>query len=600
MLRRSIRYIFLVCLIFITVQSYAQRDTTLHREVEVVKTYDPVISDANKISSMPEIEDVGHEKPSFNYSISSQPVFNTFSVNTLKAATFSSERKEEEGFGMVNAGIGNYNRPYGELFFNGRNLKNTIFGLHGKHLSSHGKLTLEGGDRVNAPFSENEAEMFIKHFFNNSLLSVNLNFNHNGFNYYGYPADSIPGILKQENQEINYLGSRQTFSKGGLKIDLENTSAGINDFAFDFDFLYHYFGTKTGQREHYGKFIADVRKPYDKGTGFLKAGIMVFNVDEIFNRDMMAYGEKQQIWLTAQPSYRLGGDVANIELGLKGWFVLDNHADAVAKVAPKVKVNFVPVKEIINIYAGVDGDYVANYYSKIAYENPFVDPEHDVRNSFNKLHFYGGFDGKFASKTNFRLSADYSIIKDKPFYYLFKYDYLPEGATTPVTLADNDFDMLYDDCDLLKFNLEIFHNSFKKINLLMEGNYYIYNLKNQKQAWNLPDWDAKLSLGYHVSEQLDVATDLYFTGERKALLLKVPGEDPRHLSIDELLASPDLERIAYNLPTVFDLNFNAGYKITEQFSLFVLLNNFAFRKYQRWLGYPVQSFNVLGGLSYSF
>jgi len=600
MLRRPIRYIFLICLIFVTVRSYAQRDTTLHMEVEVVKTYDPVISDANKISSMPEIEDVSHEKPNFNYSISSQPVFNTFSVNTLKAATFSSERREEEGFGMVNAGIGNYNRPYGELFFNSRNLKNTIFGLHGKHLSSHGKLTLEGGDRVNAPFSENEAEMFIKHFFNNSVLSVNLDFNHNGFNYYGYPADSIPGILKRENQEINYLGSRQTFSKGRLKIDLENTSAGINDFAFDFDFLYHYFGTKTGQREHYGKFLADVRKPYDKGTGFLKAGIMVFNVDEIFNRYMMAYGEKQQIWLTARPSFRLGGDVADIELGLKGWFVLDNNSDAIAKLAPVVKVNFVPVKEIINIYAGVDGNYIANYYSKIAYENPFVDPEHDVRNTFNKLHFYGGFDGKFASKTNFRLSADYSIIKDKPFCYLFKYDYLPEGATTPVTLADNDFDVLYDDCDLLKFNLEIFHNSFKKINLLMEGNYYIYNLKDQKEAWNLPDWDAKLSFGYHVSEQLDVSTDLYFTGERKALLLKVPGEDPRPLSIHELLASPDLEQISYNLPTVFDLNFNAGYKVTEQFSLFVRLNNFAFRKYQRWLGYPVQSFNVLGGLSYSF
>jgi hypothetical protein len=600
MLIKSVRYIFLIYLIFVTVQSYAQRDTALHREVEVVKSYDPVISDANKISSMPQIEDADHEKPSFNYSISSQPVFNTFSVNTLKAATFSSERKEEEGFGMVNAGIGNYNRPYGELFFNSRNLKNTIFGLHGKHLSSHGKLTLEGGDRVSAPFSENEAEMFIKHFFNNSVLSVNMDFNHNGFNYYGYPSDSIPGILKQENQEINYLGSRQTFSKGRLKIDLTNTIAGINDFAFDFNFLYHYFGAKTGQREHFGKFLASVRKPYNKGTGFLKAGIMVFNVDEVFNRDMMAYGDKQQIWFTAQPSYRLGGDVANIELGLKGWFVLDNNSDAMAKVAPKVEVNFVPVKEIINIFAGIDGDYIANYYSRIAYENPFVNPEHDVGNTFNKFHFYGGFDGKLASKTNFKLSADYSIIKDKPFYYLFKYEFLPEGATTPVSLADNDFDVLYDDCDVLKFNLEIFHNSFGKINLLMEGNYYIYNLNNQKEAWNLPDWDAKFSLGYQVSEQLDVSTDLYFMGQRKALLLKVQGEDPRPMSVDELFAYPDLEQISYNLPTVFDLNFNAGYKITEQFSLFVRLNNFAFRNYQKWLGYPVQSFNVLGGLSYSF
>jgi len=51
---------------------------------------------------------------------------------------------------------------------------------------------------------------------------------------------------------------------------------------------------------------------------------------------------------------------------------------------------------------------------------------------------------------------------------------------------------------------------------------------------------------------------------------------------------------------VFDLNFNANYKFTEQFSAFAQLSNFGFQNYQRWLGYPVQSFNVLGGVSYAF
>jgi hypothetical protein len=600
MIRKSFTYIFIGYFIIITWPGFAQRDTTLRREVEVVKAYDPTISDANKISSMPKIEDTGHKKPDFNYSIFSQPVFNTFSVNTLKAATFSSHRTEEEGFGMIQAGIGNYNRPYGELFFNGRNLKNTIFGLHGRHLSSHGRLTLEGGDRVNAPFSENQAEMFVKHFFNNSVLSVKLDFNRNGFRYYGYPGDSIPGVLKNDGQDINFLGSGQAFSKGGLKIDLKNTSAGADDFVFDFDFLYHYFGTRTGQREHFGEFIADVRKPYDKGTGFLKAGVMVFNVDEIFNRYMMDFGEKQQIWLTAQPSYRLGGDIANIELGAKGWFILDNNADAIAKLAPNIKINFVPVKEIISIYAGVDGNYIPNYYSRIAYENPFADPFHDVKNTHEQLHFFGGFDGKFSSNTNFKISAGYSMLKDKPFYYLFKYLYQPPGSTSSLILADNDFDILYDDCDLLKFNLEIFHTSFEKINLLLSGNYYMFTMKSQKEPWNLPSWDAKFSFGYEITKQLDVSVDLFFTGSRKALVIEVPVEDPRPLNYNELLEIEGLQHNSHNLPTIFDLNFNAAYKITERFSIFTRLNNFGFRKYQRWFGYPVQSFNVLGGLSYSF
>lgn len=98
---KIIRCIFFFVLISISCSyiAMAQRDTTLTQEVEVVKTFRPTISDANKISSMPRIEDVEYEIPTFNYSIFSQPIFNTFSVNTLKAATFVSEPKDDTGYG---------------------------------------------------------------------------------------------------------------------------------------------------------------------------------------------------------------------------------------------------------------------------------------------------------------------------------------------------------------------------------------------------------------------------------------------------------------------------------------------------------------------
>lgn len=600
MFRNNLKYILFLFLSASVIFANAQQDTTLTQEVEVVKAYNPSISDANKISDMPTIEDADHEKPSFNYSIFSQPIFNTFSVNTLKAATFKSEPGEDTGFGLVRAGVGNYSRPYAEVFFNNQNSRNTLFGLHGRHLSSHGKITLEGDERVNAPFSENEAEIFIKHMFRNSVLSMNLGVDHQGFNYYGYPLEPVPEVLLEEDQDINYFGERQTFTKGAFNINLDNSTARSSDFAFDFDFLYHYFGTKTGQREHFGEFIADVRKPLNTGTGFLKAGATFVRADSVFNHSLMEIGKSQQIWLTAQPAYEIGGDVASIKVGFKSWFVLDDDSDAKAKLAPNVRVNFAPVEEIINIFAGVDGNYINNHYSKIAYENPFVDPRHDVKNTFEKFHFYGGFDGKFATKTNFKIAVDYSIIKDQPLYYLFKYVYPVPGTISSPSVTDNDFGVIYDDLDLLKFNVEIFHAAYKKMDLLISGNYYVYKMKNQEEAWNMPDWDAKLSLGYQISEQLNVTTDLFFTGQRKALILETYSFDPRPLSGNDILGVADLQMHSYNLPVVFDLNFNANYKITEQFSVFAQLSNFGFQKYQRWLGYPVQSFNVLGGLSYAF
>lgn len=601
MFGKSFQYILAIVFTVTAATSFAQRDTTITQEVEVVKSYTPTITDAYKINDMPAINDEEQEKPTFNYSIFSQPIYNTFSVNTLKAATFKSEQDDDHGYGLVKAGVGNYNKPYGEVFFNSQNIKNTIFGLHAKHLSSHAKLRLDGGDKVKAPFSENNAEMFIKHLSRNAILSVDLSFDRHGFNYYGYPEKPVPDVLFEDNQAINYFGTKQAFSKGAFNINLENTDADENDFAFDFDFLYHYFGTKTDQREHFGSFIADIQKPLETGLGLLEAGVTFVKTSNIYNFSTHDINSNQQIWLTAKPAWRFGGDVANITLGLNAWFVMDDDSDTKAKLAPRMRVNFAPVKEIINIFAGVDGKYENNHYSRIAYENPFVDPMHDIVNSMEKIHIYGGFDGKFATKTNFKISADYSIIGNEHFYYQYEYVYMDNAGNLPnPSIIDNDFDVFYDNLDLLKFNVEIFHSSSEKLDLLLAGNYYVYKLDSLDEAWNKPNWDAKLSVGYKISEQLNVSTDLFLTGERKALVVESTGFERRTSPYVPITAIPQAVKKSYTLQPVIDLNFNADYKLTSNFLVFAQLHNFGFQQYQRWLGYPVQSFNVLAGLSYSF
>src|SRR5690606_8418196 len=329
--------------------------------------------------------------------------------------------------------------PDEKLFINSKKIKNTLFGIHAKHLSSHSKIKLDGGDKVNAPYSDNEGEMFLKHLFRGSVLSMTLGFNHDGFNYYGYPAEPVPDVLKAEGQDINYFGNRQSFTKGSFNINLENVAANDNDLIFDFDFLYHYFGTRTGQREHFGSFLFDVKKPTYEGMGLLKAGFTFVDARQIAEEYMLSIGRNQldsgqnrQSVFTIQPSYLIGGEVANIRFGVKSWFIFDSSADFAARLAPDIRANFVPVKELINIYAGVDGNFIHNHYSKIAYENPFVDPQHLVKNSFEKFRFYGGFDGKLATRTNFKISADYSVIGDNPLYYLYRTVYSADDQMSVV------------------------------------------------------------------------------------------------------------------------------------------------------------------------
>ncbi|MGE0020268.1 MAG: hypothetical protein AB7S72_11420 [Draconibacterium sp.] len=588
-----IEAVLLIAIIGIPGWASAQRDTTLNREVEVVKSFTPTLLDVHKINDLPKIKDTEPKKPVFDYNISSQPVVNSFAVNPLKAATIESNPPEQKGYGLIKAGVGNYYKPYGEFFFNHLASKKSIFGIHAMHLSSHGKLKLEGGDKVEAPFSKNEAEVYWTQSFSQKILSTSVSFNHDGFNYYGYPKDAVPAPLLEENQNINYFGTKQTFSKGGLSVKLNNPSLEMNDPNFGFDFVYNYFQTKTGQNEHFGNFTAHLQQPFNFGTGLLDAGVSYVQDNHIIR--FTGIGDtRQQSWFFANPAVYLGKNTLNLRGGFKVWYISDQELKAQVRIAPDLRVNYTPVKDVIKIYAGIDGNHISNHYSKIAYENPFVDPEHDVKNGFEKIRFYGGFDGKFGKKTNFKIGFDYAITDDQPFYYLHEYTYPDPQINPNPQVIDNDFKILYDDFNRFKINAEVFHTSAGKFELLANANYYVYKVKNGIEAWNMPDWDATFTIGFNITERLNVAADIFLIGTRKALVVETLFAD------DEINTGDSYMFKSFNLDAAFDLNVRGNYKITEKFSAFASLNNFGFQKYERWFGYPVQSFNFLAGVSYAF
>jgi hypothetical protein len=129
----------------------------------------------------------------------------------------------------------------------------------------------------------------------------------------------------------------------------------------------------------------------------------------------------------------------------------------------------------------------------------------------------------------------------------------------------------------------------------------------EEKAWNLPQFDAVLSLNYAVNERFTVETDIYVIGKREGLMVQLDNSQSSNITWDQiglLFSSSSLPYTGveknYVMDTAFDLNLSGKYEISRKLSVFAQLNNFGFRKYEKWLGYPVQSFNVLGGISYSF
>jgi hypothetical protein len=78
-------------------------------------------------------------------------------------------------------------------------------------------------------------------------------------------------------------------------------------------------------------------------------------------------------------------------------------------------------------------------------------------------------------------------------------------------------------------------------------------------------------------------------GGRKALVYEA-GEDV----IEENL------QFAKNLGIIADVNIGAEYRYNKRLSAFIQFNNVASQSYQRWYNYPVQRFQVLGGVTVRF
>ena len=54
------------------------------------------------------------------------------------------------------------------------------------------------------------------------------------------------------------------------------------------------------------------------------------------------------------------------------------------------------------------------------------------------------------------------------------------------------------------------------------------------------------------------------------------------------------------LDSFIDINAHVGYRFNDRLSVFAKANNIANQNYQRWVNFPVQQFQIMGGATYKF
>lgn len=585
--------LLLIC--FLNVEVIAQQDSTsLKQEVEVVKAYQPSISDAFKINDIPQIKDNKKDKPNFNYQIKPQAVFSTFELEPVQAAQMVGDAKAELGKGLLKAGIGNYQTPYAEIFYNTKTGKNSVFGMHFKHLSSNGSIKLINEDKVDAPHSENIAELFANYNFRKSTLSTKLFFNRQAHRYYGYPGEEFSDSYKESLYQ--FWNTKQSFSKAGIQVQLTNDRIARSALNYNSNLYYHHFNSKTGQTENLVKIDTKLKQNFDRFKGQLDASISYLHTDSIINETSLNFEFKQQIIIALSPSIILETDDAKLKIGLNSFTLFDDDSDLRLLITPNIKASWSPVQNTMTLFAAVNGKLQQNHYSAIAAENRFVTPFQNIRNTEYQYILTGGIKGKFTPRFNYRFQVDYANIKDQHFYvYNTAYYLFGETIDTAILPHQNTFDALYDDLKQLTFSTELYYSASEALNFHMIMNHYSYQLENLDTPWHKPNFDANISTIFKPEGPLTFNVDIFLIGKKEAVVqnefynLSSNSTTPYHV-----------DKTTYELSSVVDLNLGIEYQYSHQISFWGRLNNFAFQKYENWLGYSQQGFNVLLGASYSF
>jgi outer membrane cobalamin receptor len=130
----------------------------------------------------------------------------------------------------------------------------------------------------------------------------------------------------------------------------------------------------------------------------------------------------------------------------------------------------------------------------------------------------------------------------------------------------------------MKIGFRANYNLRNTVNVELKGAYNGWNVDQELQAWNKPQWEASLNTAVRINRNLNVSViGFYESG---------------------CFAKMGASAVALN-PKI-DINLGASYLFNSWFTGFAKINNLINNPYQYYYGYDVQGLNVMVGGAVSF
>lgn len=569
---KQVKYI--AAILFVTQIAFAQKkDENIGTEVvNVVKPYTPTISDAFKVKETPSLDDEEtQKKENIKYNIFSFPVASTFAPAKGKAAGVDKSPQEKIFSNYLTLAAGNYGTVNAELFVT-ENVSNTdYFGGMLRHSSSQGGID---GVFLDDKFMNTALDLTYGSRTNAMNWNADLGYQHQIYNWYGfYPGTITPETLATIDEQQTY----HTLYVGGR--------LGLNNILKESSVKFTRFWDAFGSAEN--RFVAKPSLEFDIVEQKIKADFVFDYISGSFDKNMVGNAGIKYGFTNVgfQPSIKIQKDDLTVNAGV-GFFYSAAQEQGESKffIYPQVTGSYRVVGDLMIFYAGLEGGLKQNSYRDFVQENFFVSPTLLVAPTDQKYDIYVGLKGKLANSVSYNIRGSYVNEDNRA---LFKSNGYEELVGFEGYQYGNSFNVVYDKLKTVSFFGELKADFSKNVAFGINGTFSSYSTDVENEAWNLPALKLGASLDVNITQKWYAGTNLFFVGERK---------DFAHFAS---LTQPTFDT-EVTLDSFFDLNAHIGYKHSERLTFFLKGNNLANQDYQRWLNYPVQGIQVLGGANYKF
>lgn len=547
-MNRSLKYIVLpFTFSLLALAAFAQKELP-SEQVDVVKSFDAHLLETAKIDVSPGLPPLDTVTRKQTYNVITKTTDVEYLPPSIRPLAMRGDDNQKVYQGYLKLGPGLPASLYGEASYYLNSVKNLDFGIDFKHHSANNTKKVE-----NQRFNRNHFGATGTYYFDQGFaVNGRLGYTRNTHHFYGYNT-----INEEFDSSYTFVPEevRQRFSIFDIGASIFNGVRTEADFNYSAGFDYYILNDNYEAREN-GFVLKISGTKWFQGQHALRVNLTTDFTS--FKTD----GKQTLNNFFLNPSYAYHGDRFKAKIGVN----IASHNDEFS-FFPDIELSANIVEGILGAFIGAEGSLQKNTFRNLTDYNPYLESRVPVKNTHYN-DFFGGIKGNIQG-IDYNAQIGYKNTDDLALFLI-------SDTLSPVVR----FDPIYDTVSVFYIKGSLSAPLFKGFELVGTLSQNVFNPKREEKAWHLPSFSVNVAAKYTTPDQKARVTGEFF--------------------LENGVPYRDLKGEVKNLNALFDISAGLEYFFSENFGGFIMINNLANNKRQRWEYYPTFGLNALVGISARF